>query len=229
MFTSYKFLALLLLFIILSCSGLDDLIMDRHPQLEEMQVSGARVAPFDTVYASIKATNPIDGILEFKWKIDPDRGNFVGPSDTDSVRWVAPIQGGFYELKVTVKNTAKQASDASQIEVLVTERPIVDIRKPALGDYYVIGQTISIEARADHANGLSWVQAFINDSLVAAPQDQNGTGIYQFTCIADSTMVGTAEVKIKAKSNYVAEPGSDLIDIQVGGIITGKHGSKSNN
>jgi len=217
------------LLLIISCSGLDDLVFDRHPQLSEMQVfPGDRVSPFDTVYASIEATNPIDGILEYQWTIDPERGTFVGPSDSDSIRWVAPIQGGFYDLKVSVKNTAKKSTATKQIEVLVTEKPIVDIREPSVGAYYVVGQSFAIEVRAEHANGLSWVRALVNDSLITT-LDQNGTGIYQFSCVANNAMVGTATVKIEAKSNNVAEPGTDLVDIEIGGIITGKHGTKPSN
>lgn len=207
-----------------SCSGIDDLIFDRHPQLSDIKVSSDRVAPFDTVWASVEATNPIDGAMEFKWTIDPERGIFSGPTDLDSVAWVAPIQGGWYELSVRVDNTAKFSTQSKQIEVIVSERPVVDIRKPSTGAYYVVGQTFETEVRAEHANGLSWVRIYLNQTLMAQ-QDQNSSGIYNFSIAADSSMVGTAVLKIEAKSAVVNEPGTDSIEIEIGGIIPGKNGN----
>ena len=212
-----------------SCSGLDDLIFDRHPILEPMQVSSTRVAPFDTVFASIKAENPIDGLLEYKWTVKrvgsalPSNGTIDGPSDQDSVRWIAPIDGGVYELKVKVSNTAKDASDATDIEVLVSEVPFVSIQKPGAGEYFVAGATITIETRAEHANGLSWVKAFINGSLIEQ-KNQNLSGIYTFNVIADSSMVGQPFIRIEAKSKTVVETGADSIQVEIGGIIPGKNG-----
>jgi len=207
-----------------SCSGIDDLIFDRHPQLSNFQVSDDRVAPFDTVWASVEATNPIEGAMEFTWTVDPERGNFTGPTDLDSVAWVAPIQGGWYELKVRVENTAKFSTQSKQIEVIVSERPVVDIRKPSTGAYYVVGQNFDIEVRAEHANGLSWVRIYLNQTLMAE-QDQNSSGIYSFSIAADSNMVGTAVLEIEAKSAVVDDPGTDSIEIEIGGIIPGKNGN----
>jgi len=222
----------LLLIIFYSCSGLDDLIFDRHPQLSDMQISGKQVVPYDTIFASIEATNPIDGILEYQWTVkrinsaQPVIGTFDGPTDLDSVRWVAPIEGGFYELKVTVSNTAKEASDTEDIEVIVSEEPLVAMRLPAADTYYVTGQEFVIEARAEHANGLSWVRAYINDVFISPEQSQNTLGIYQFTITADSNMVGQSIVKVMAKAkNSVADAGADSVKIEVGGIIPGKNGN----
>ncbi len=224
-------IALLLPAVYISCSGIDDLIYDRHPELSEMQISASRVSPFDTVYASIEAKNPIDGILEYKWTVkNLGNGNSVnsaidGPADLDSVRWIAPIAGGFYELKVTVSNTAKKSTAAKQIEVIVSDKPVVDLRKPVSGAYFTAGQSILIEARAEHVNGLSWVKAFIQDSLIGQ-SSQNTSGIYPFSALATNNMVGKTIVRIEAKTAFVEQAGADSVEIEIGGIIPGKNGHK---
>lgn len=211
-----------------SCSGLDDLIFDRHPQLGEMQISATRVEPYDTVWASIDAENPIDGLLSYKWtakKIGSGifaNGNFDGPTDTDSVRWIAPIEGGFYELKVKVSNTAKESTASKQIEVIVSEKPFVQILAPAAQEYFVQGQPFEVRVRADHANGLSWVKAWFGENLVNQIS-QNATGIYAFTFMADSSQVGQTKIKIEAKAKSVDLTGSDSLYVQIGGIIPGKN------
>ncbi len=213
-----------------SCSGIDDLIFDRHPQLSDISLSRNRVAAFDTVSASIIATNPIDGALDYRWIITHvetgvgSSNGIIGTNDTDSIKWIAPIQGGVYEFKVIVENTAKSSEKTKQLEVIVSERPVVDLRKPVAGAYFVVGQTIDAEVRAEHANGLSWVRIYLNQTLMAE-QDQNSSGIYNFEVSADSSMVGTAVLKIEAKSAVVNEPGSDSIEIEIGGIIPGKNGN----
>lgn len=227
----FRFFSIILMFFtLLSCSGLDDLIFNRHPQLGDIQLSSPQVEPFDTVYASIEATNPIDGTLEYKWSVKrlysviPSIGTIDGPSDLDSVRWIAPIEGGYFEFKVIVSNTAKETPKTKEIEVLVFEKPIVKILKPAAGDYFVAGQSFAIEARADHANGLSWVKAFVKGNLIEQ-KSQNATGIYLFAVTADSSMVGQPYIKIEAKSKTVDETGADSIQVEIGGIIPGKNGN----
>lgn len=225
-----NYLILLLLPVVfVTCSGIDDLIYDRHPELSELQISASRVSPFDTVFASIEAKNPIDGILDYKWTAkNLSSGKLVnstidGPADLDSVRWIAPIEGGFYELKITVSNTAKKSSAAKQIEVIVSDKPVVDIRTPAAGAYFTAGESFTIEARAEHVNGLSWVKAFLNDSLIAE-SSQNSSGIYRFTAVATNRLAGNPLVRVFAKTALVQEAGADSVEIEIGGIIPGKNG-----
>lgn len=225
-----NFLVLLLLpAIFITCSGIDDLIYDRHPELSNMQISASRVSPFDTVYASIEAKNPIDGILDYKWTVKNlatkiyVNNTIDGPADLDSVRWIAPIEGGAYEIKVTVSNTAKEASDSRQVEVVTSDKPVVDIRKPETNSYFTAGQSLIIEAHAEHANGLSWVKAFLNDSLIGQ-SDWNSSGIYTFTTAADNSLAGKTLVRVEAKTALVQQAGADSVEIEIGGIIPGKNG-----
>lgn len=225
-----KFLIVLFLpAIFITCSGIDDLIYDRHPELSPMQISASNVSPFDTVYASIEAKNPIDGILDYKWTVkNLGSGKSVnntidGPADLDSVRWIAPIEGGMYEIKVTVSNTAKEASDSRQVEVVTSEKPVVDIHKPEANDYFTAGQAFVIEVHAEHVNGLSWVKAFLNDSLIGQ-SNQNNNGIYQFNALANNSLAGKTLVRIEAKTASVDSVGAASVEIEIGGIIPGKNG-----
>ena len=225
-----KFLIILFLpAVFISCSGIDDLIYDRHPELSDMQISASRVAPFDTVYASIEAKNPIDGVLDYKWTVkNLGTGKSVnstidGPADLDSVRWIAPIEGGMYEIKVTVSNTVKDAPDSRQVEVVTSDIPEVNIYKPEAQAYFTAGQTFIIEAQAEHANGLSWVKAFLNDSLIGQ-SNQNSSGIYQFNAVANNSLAGKTLVRIEAKTASVDSVGAASVEIEIGGIIPGKNG-----
>jgi len=216
-------LGILLVLQLSGCEGVQDLITDQRPQLGSLLVSSDRVMPLDTVVASITATNPIDGTLEYEWSAEPDRGYFLEPADKDSVFWVAPIQGGLYTLRVTVSNTKRSASQAKEVNVLNSTSPVVDVLKPQADAYFVLGQNITIEARANHANGISWVRAFVNDSLVGQ-SDQNASGVYSFNCIAAANKVGNPFITVKAEAaNALAPVGSDSVQIKIGGIIPGKN------
>lgn len=219
-----KYLCWLPLLFVFSCSeGLEDLFFDNYPELSEMAISETSVAPFDTVWASIEATNPIEGPLEYQWSVSPQLGNFIGVTDLDSIRWIAPYAGGIYELTVEVSNSKRTSPASKQVEVITSDIPYVKILSPDAGTYFVIGQTFAVEARAEHANGLSWVRLWVGDSLIQQ-LDQNGSGIYQFSCTADSSMVGNAGIKVESKANYGTTPGSDMITVQIGGMILGKNG-----
>ena len=215
----------LLALLLTGCEGVQDLIVDQRPQLGELQLSANQVMPLDTIRASITATNPIEGSLEYEWTVAPNRGYFVRPADSDTVFWVAPLQGGVYQISVKVQNSKRSVtSSPKEVNVLISSVPLVKLRQPPADAYYVLGQTFTIEARASHDNGLSWVRAFVNDSLVGQ-SDQTANGLYRFPCTAASNMVGVSTVKVKAEAaNALAPVGADSVNIKIGGIIPGKHG-----
>jgi len=219
------FMGILFVLLLNGCEGVQDLIIDQRPQLGELQLSANQVMPLDTVRARISATNPIEGSMEYEWSVLPDRGYLLQPADADTAFWVAPLQGGVYQISVRVSNSKRSVNSAPKdVNVLISSDPVVNIRKPLTDAYFVLGQTFTIEARARHDNGLSWVRAFVNDSLVGQ-SDQTANSTYLFQCTAAANMVGAPYIKIRAAAaNALAPVGSDSVRIKIGGIIPGKRG-----
>ncbi len=217
-------LGILLALQLSGCEGVQDLITDQRPQLGDLLLSAKQVMPLDTVVANIEATNPIAGSLEYNWSVQPNRGYFLQPADGDTAFWVAPVQGGVYQISVTVSNSKRSVtSSPEEVNVLISSDPLVEIRKPLAEEYFVVGQTITIESRASHDNGLSWVRAFVNDSLIGQ-SDQTTNGLYSFSCTATNSMVGASYIKVQAAAaNALSPKGSDSVQIKIGGIIPGKN------
>lgn len=213
-----------LIFLIFSaCQGVNDLFNPKHPpQLSEegVVVSQDQVMPQDTILAQITATNPLDGPLEFTWYADG--GNFIPPTDQDSVFWIAPVKGGLYHLWVTVGNLdGTTESPKRQILVVSTSKPVVNILHPSENAYFTVGQTIGVDVKAEHANGIALVNLYVNGRL-QAKSDQAANQIYTFQLTLDDSMVGKTVLKAEAIArNQMASKGTDSITILVGGIVAG--------
>ena len=213
----------LIFLITVACQGVNDLLNPKHPpQLSEdgVVVSQDQVMPQDTILAKISATNPLDGPLEFTWYADG--GNFIPPTDQDSVFWIAPVKGGLYHLWVTVGNLdGTTESPKRQILVVSTSKPVVNILRPSENAYFTVGQTLTVEVKAEHENGIALVNLYVNGRL-QAQSDQSQNQVYTFRIALDDSMVGKTVLKAEAIArNQMASKGTDSIMILVGGIVAG--------
>jgi hypothetical protein len=217
-------LILISILLLISCKDVENLINPtKAPELDQQGIvfSSDRVAPRDTVIASIRATNPEEGPLEYEWS--RTGGSFIEPSDKDSVQWIAPLTGGTYNLKVKVSNSSRKSSETNRnITVISATEPLVDITEPAGNGYFVLYQEISVQARAEHENGIAGVSLFVNDSLVGQMSDQ-AKPLYTRSFKTKPAMVGKTVIKVQAEGNN-HKTGSDHITINIQGIIPGKNG-----
>lgn len=218
-----------LIWTLAGCEGVEELInANRPPELDErgIIVSADRVAPFDTVTASISATNPVEGPLFYEWSATG--GRFIQPADSSLVFWIAPLQGGLYQLTVKVSNNRKSVDASKAIEVVSSAKPLVDIREPSEDAYFVVSQPIPVEAHAQHENGLSRVRLLVSkdgqDSLIQQ-LDGNAAGIYRFDRLrACRAWVGKATLIVEAQAaNQLQTIGNDSVIINIEGIIEGKN------
>ncbi|NOX89255.1 MAG: hypothetical protein GXO77_09515 [Calditrichaeota bacterium] len=214
---------LFVLLLLTACNGVEDLLNPKHPpELDErgVVVSQDQVMPRDTIMASIQATNPIEGPMQFEWH--SDGGSFIPPADNDTVFWIAPLKGGLYHIWVIVSNDdGKKESPKKQINVISSSEPVVNILKPADGSYFVVTQQIEVQVSAEHENGVALVRLYVNDKL-QAETDQQQNGVYRFNLTVNEDMVGKTVLKAEAVArNQLSGTGTDQITIFVGGIIPG--------
>ncbi len=217
------YISILLLLVLGACQSVDDILNPKHPpRLSDagVQLSQDRVMPQDTICAKIQATNPLDGPLQFVWHADG--GNFIQPADQDSVLWIAPVNGGLYHVWVEVGNKeGTTISPKRQVVVISTSEPVVNILEPPANAYFTVGQTVLIKVKAEHANGISVVNLYINGAL-KAQNDGALNQIYTFQLVLDDSMVGKTLLRAEAIArNQMATKGSDQITILVGGIVAG--------
>jgi len=214
---------------LVACEGVEELInANRPPELDErgIIVSADRVAPFDSVTASISATNPVEGPLFYEWSATG--GRFIQPADSSLVYWIAPWQGGPYQLTVKVSNNRRSVEASKNIEVVSSAKPLVDIQEPAEDAYFVVNQQIPVEAMAQHENGISWVRLLVSkdgrDSLIQQ-LDGNAAGFYRFEQLhAYRALVGKATLLVEAQAaNPLQTMGNDSLIINIEGIIEGKN------
>ena len=222
-----RFILLLIwgMFLWNGCEQVGELINPKRlPELDERGIvlSQDQVMPRDTIRASIKATNPLEGPLQYDWHADG--GSFLPPFDNDTVFWVAPLSGGLYHLWVIVKNEdGESASPRRQINVISTSEPVVNILEPQDGAYFVTGQSCAVTIQAEHENGVSIVRLWINDHLMGE-SDNAQNGLYLFNITLDETMVGKTALKAEATANnQLQSKGQDVIYIYVGGILAGEN------
>jgi len=128
-------------------------IFRNAPVIDLIDISPNRVNPYDTVYATVNATNPEEGSLTFQWSVSPERGPFLDPVDSRSVRWIAPTSGGDYVFKVVVSNSYKSTDRTGTVRVIEGGDPLVRIVFPQEDDYFIQMQEIEIIADAVHKKG----------------------------------------------------------------------------
>ncbi len=214
--------------LLFACDEVGKLInAGKQPKIEApgIEVSADRVLPLDTVRASVRASNPEDGPLDYQWSANG--GHFILPADDDSVRWIADLKGGSYRIKVKVSNDNGSDEDSKELQVLNLEAPVVDILEPAPNAYFVLWDTIEVRARAYHENGILWARIrFRNgsrDSVLAETGGQSDP-IYRFMFKTNEEMTGKITFIVEAKaSTQAASVGKDSVTINIEGIIPGKH------
>ena len=193
-------------------------IFRNAPVIDLIDISPNRVNPYDTVYATVNATNPEEGSLTFQWSVSPERGPFLDPVDSRSVRWIAPTSGGDYVFKVVVSNSYKSTDRTGTVRVIEGGDPLVRIVFPQEDDYFIQMQEIEIIADAVHNNGIHKVQLFVGDMFIS---EQSGlsSNSYQFTFTPDSSYLGLTEIKVSAIANFTLTQGADSIEVMIEGIV----------
>jgi hypothetical protein len=207
---------ILLLIAFMACDP--ETLFRSSPVIDIVQINPNRVNPFDTVYASVLASNPEEGGLSYNWSVSPNNGIFLDPTDGTSVRWVAPTAGGDYVFKVVVSNAYKTAERTGSVKVIEAGDPLVRITSPQHNEYFVQMQEIDITTEAFHNNGIQKVQLFILDELIS---EQSGvsSNSYEFSFIPDTSYLGLTEIKVSAIANFTLTRGADSVDVNIEGII----------
>jgi hypothetical protein len=205
----------------LSACKLEDLIKDvKPPEVSNInsKLDNFIINPGDTTLFWVEATDPQDETLNYLWTITV--GEIIGSAQRDTLCWKAPLSGGKFPVSIKVSNSKKSVTKSENITVLSFIRPYVKILKPTSNDYLVQYQPTTITAQAFHENGLTQVQLWINDSLIAG---QSGAAVqeYQFNWNG-SGPAGLTEIKVTAVSKITALIGADSISIPLEGIVRGK-------
>ncbi len=207
---------LCLLFMI-SCDKLGDVIYEA-PVIESFTITpDVPVFPGDTVTAEVEATNPEKGILTYKWE-NPDGGQFIPPIDLNSVKWIAPLQGGEYRIRIVVKND-DESRDTKRATVQNLEKPYVKILAPANNENFIVGENIEVNVSAFHDNDLSQVWLLVQDRAVDS-LSWNSSNSYNFSFIPDTSYFGSVE--IKAMAEVFNQPGNtnlDYVNVYINRVI----------
>jgi hypothetical protein len=206
----------LLFFLLASCNP--EKIFRNAPVIEQLSVQPEQVNPFDTVYASVTATNTEEGILSYKWSVSPEQGFFLDGTGGASTRWIAPTVGGDYTFKILVSNDYKSTERTAPVRVVEAGNPLVRILAPANDDYFVQRSSIDIQAEAFHNNGINRIQLFVKD-LFISEQSGSSANSYQFSFAPDSSYLGKVEIKIAAIANFVFTVGADSVVVNIEGIV----------
>ncbi len=192
----------------------------KAPVINGFEAVPGEVFPFDTVYAGVSATNPEDGALKYEWSVSPEGGTFL-EYQSDKIRWVAPVNGGFYSLKVKVSNEYKDTERSGSVTVLDRVIPVVRISAPVDGDYSLQYAPLKISAEAFHSNGIEYVSLYVNGHLEAS-RNGNTSNTYSFTFTPDSSFLGPTGISIEAVAKYVSITGKDSVTVNIEGVVLGK-------
>ncbi len=214
-----KFQITLILSLLITFIACDpETLFRSSPVIDVIQINPNRVNPYDTVFASVVASNPEEGSLSYGWSVSPNNGFFLDPTDGVSVRWIAPTSGGDYVFKVVVSNAFKTTERTGSVKVIEAGDPLVRISSPQHNEYFVQMQEIDITAEAFHNNGIYKVQLFIRDVLIS---EQSGlsSNTYQYSFIPDSSYLGITEIKVNAIANFTFTKGADSVEVNIEGII----------
>lgn len=214
----YTIIAVLVFIFTLACNS-DLFKISKAPDIEAMDFSAYTVDPGDTVQITVRVSED-DDALHYEWSANG--GDFVPPTDRAEVFWVAPLVGGQYRITVEVSNNEKSDKKTQTITVRSYTKPIVEILAPQNGDYLVQYSELMIQVFAQHQNGISHLDFFINDTLKSTINGQLISTDYSFTYeLSDSP--GSAEMKIKAFANITGIVGLDSIQVFIEGIVLGKN------
>lgn len=218
--------SILIVLIAMGCGAVQDIFDPTEaPVIHSLMLSENRVLPRDTILAVVDAENPEKGILQYSW-YSAD-GRFVQPADRDSVRWIAPFDGGTYTIKVTVSNSDKNTAAEKKVYVSSLAEPFVNIKSPGEDHIFILYEAIQVTASAYHDNGIEWVR------LLAISPDNDSTAIDTLTSSVDDTytfiftsfpeLVGKTTLLIEAKADTDADlRGTDTLPIKIEGILPGE-------
>lgn len=215
-------LALAVLMAVLSCSS--DLFNpskkseEKNVVINSLEFDAYEVNPGDTVTAIVSVNDAQSQTLQYEWAADG--GSFIPPLNKPQVLWKAPIVGGTYRISVTVSNGEKSASHSEKLTVKSLVNPSVKIVSPANGGYFVKYDTLTVNARASHDNGIEQVDLYINRNHKTVLSPTSLKDGYACAWRLDEPS-GPALVTVEAVSvtNIV---GKDSVTIFIEGIVLGK-------
>lgn len=184
------------------------------------------VNPTDTVTFWVVATDPDGRELNYEWAVRDDRGNhagvFIGSNKTDKVTWKAPINGGIYEVKVTISNSDESITRSEEITVVTLVAPLVTILNPKEAAFIAQYQNVGVKAEVIHPLGIYQTALIVNDSVQVANASGNGDDTFEFNWKADAP-AGSVEIKIVAEANVTGATGSDSVVVNIEGVVPGKN------
>lgn len=187
------------------------------PVIEGLTLSQNIVIPGDTVVATVTATNPEKGILTYSWQA-PDGGQFIPPTNANTVKWIAPFIGKVYKIKAIVSNE-ETSTRTAEVTVQSLNNPFVQILSPSNNDYFVQMQQIRVDVSAYHDNHLSKVWLLL-DNVYIDSLGWNSSNIYVFDFKPDLSVVGQVELKVIAEVfNQPGNTASDYVMINIEGIL----------
>jgi hypothetical protein len=202
---------------ILGCSS-DIFEIVKVPEIESMSFSAYEVDPGDSVRITLKVKDT-DEILHYNWSASG--GDFIPPTDQVEVIWKAPREGGQYRITVKVSNEKKSTTKSQNVTVRSYTEPVVEILVPQNGDYLIQHSEITIQVFAQHNNGISHLDFFIDDTLKKTINGHIVSSEYEFPYQC-SESPGEKEIKIEAFANITGTVGRDSIQVVIEGIVLGK-------
>lgn len=207
------------LLVILECSS-DIFETVKPPKINRLTASSYEVNPGDTVIVTVEIEDT-DKTYDYTWS--KDGGTFIPPEDQPQINWIAPAVGGTYHLGITVTNEDKSSDKEISITVRSLEKPLVEITSPKSGEFVVQYSQISIEADAQHNNGIQQVHLYIND-IVRDNLGGHESSLYKFSYkLSDTEPVGKIEIKVRAIARVTGVAGQDSITVVAEGIVPGKY------
>lgn len=166
-----KLLFIILILSFVACDSLGDIFDEDLPEIDGgLQVSRSKVYPQDTINASVNATNPIDGDLDYEWT--KSGGRFLYQSDPSTIKWISPNESGKYTLTIKVTNENGSSDASKEIEVLLPQQPVLNG---------------NIVLSAESVTALDTITASIS-----ATNPRTGPLYYSWTCTG-GRYVGTAD------------------------------------
>ena len=215
-----KYSLLFLAAFIYSCDKVGDIIDNEAydpPVINDLKLTPSVVYPGDTLKAVVTATNPEKGLMTYNWVATG--GQFIQPANEDTVYWIAPFQGGNYDITVTVSNEKKDKKATEKVNVISSIKPIVEIQNPEQGAFFVPGEQILVNAVAFHDNGLNFVKLFAGDIAVDST-DFNSSNEYQLIYESNFSMIGSVTLKIEAEAfGQKGNTGMDSVIVNIEGIL----------
>ena len=182
-------------------------------------LSNSQILAGDSAEFWVEASNPGEGSLHYDW--DVTDGYFLSPWDEPSVKWRAPFQGGTETIEINVSNNDKTTRGTKDITVVSLDTPAVNILSPMKMAYLVQYETIEIEVEAFHDNGISYVEFYENDESIKILTSKE-SNIYKVSWLNEAP-AGHAEIKVEAVAKISGIMGSDIITVNIEGVIPGKN------